>query len=482
VIWPTRREPIADVLDADRSFVGDRPERAAMNEWMEAEQRIERALQLSESQRWDEALREVDAALGIDPHNSGWHNHRGFILDQLCRYEDAAAAYSTSLQYQANQREVMMALGLDLIRASRFGEAWQTFKQVIENWPEFEPAYCYSIIVFAELGDFDRAEEYFYLAQQLGENCPHCFYHIGWAKFKQKDFERAIFAWEKALELNPDYPGAYQHLAECYRALGDLSEARRYYLQALRCDPGDTEVLKDLADMLHQAGMLDAAAEKYRLITELEPECVSAIETLGEIALAQDRLKEAAESFRSALGIDPTYPGLHAKLGEVLFRQGRLRDAKRHLSIELEGHPDDTHALMFMGNCLLEMGRPTAAGYCFRRLVNLQPEAPGPHHNLAVCYFVSGRFEQGIAHCERALELRPDYVMTMHKLALALMHTGQTDRAAAVVARAGQLEPENPAIVQLRRRLRWCRLARCFHAPLTRLRSLLAKGATRPGT
>jgi len=453
-----------------------------MNEWMEAEQRIERAIQLSESQRWDEALREVDAALGIDPHNSGWHYHRGFILDQLCRYEDAARAYSSSLRFEANQREVMMALGLDLIRASRFGEAWDTFRQVIENWPDFEPAYCYSIIVFAELGEFDRAEQYFYLAQQLTENCPQCFYHMGWAKFKQQDYERAVFAWEKTLELNPDHPGVNQHLAECYRALGDLAEARKYYLQALRCDPGDIEVLQDLADMLQQAGMLAAAAEKYRLITELEPECVSATETLGDIALAQDRLKEAAESFRQALGMDPTRPGLHAKLGEVLLRQGRLRDAKRHLSVELERHPDDAHALMLMGNCLLEMGRPTAAGYCFRRLINLQPEAPGPHHNLAVCYFVSGRFEPGIAHCERALELRPDYVMTMHKLALALMHTGRTDRAADVVARAADLDPENQAIVQLRRRLRWCRLARCVLGPFGHLRRLLAGVSARHRT
>ena len=207
-----------------------------MSDWMEAEQRIERAQQLSESQRWDEALAEVDAALGIDPRHSGWHSHRGFILDQLYRYEEAIKAYRTSLHLQPGQREVMMALGLDLIRAGRFARARKTFSRVIENWPDFEPAYCYSIVALAELGDFEQAEQHFYLAQQLTDNCPHCYYHIGWTKFKQQDYERAIFAWNRALELLPYYPGAKQHIAECYRAKGDITEARQYYLEALRQD------------------------------------------------------------------------------------------------------------------------------------------------------------------------------------------------------------------------------------------------------
>ena len=120
-----------------------------------------------------------------------------------------------------------IALDGDLIRAGRFAKARKAFSRIIENWPDFEPAYCYSIVAFAELGEFERAEQHFYMAQQLTDRCPHCYYHMGWAKFKQQDYQRAIFAWNKTLELHPGYPGAKQHLAECYRAKGDVAEARR---------------------------------------------------------------------------------------------------------------------------------------------------------------------------------------------------------------------------------------------------------------
>ena len=53
-----------------------------MNDWFEAEQRVERAQQLAESRRWTEALAELDAALEINPSNGVWLAHRGYVLDQ----------------------------------------------------------------------------------------------------------------------------------------------------------------------------------------------------------------------------------------------------------------------------------------------------------------------------------------------------------------------------------------------------------------
>lgn len=45
--------------------------------------------------------------------------------------------------------------------------------------PEFEPSYCNRIITYAEMGQHDMAEQMFYLAQQIDEECPLCYYNIG---------------------------------------------------------------------------------------------------------------------------------------------------------------------------------------------------------------------------------------------------------------------------------------------------------------
>ncbi len=141
-----------------------------MNDWMDAEQRIERAQQLCESRRWDEALEQVDRALEINPSNSSWWSSKGYLLDHLERYEAAITAYERALEHDPDDRELLSALGLDCVRTGQLLRAIDIFEHVQRIDPSYEPAYCHRIMMYAELGDHDLAEEMFYLAQQIDEH------------------------------------------------------------------------------------------------------------------------------------------------------------------------------------------------------------------------------------------------------------------------------------------------------------------------
>ena len=106
-----------------------------MNDWFEAEQRIERAQQLSESLRWAEALAEIDAALAINPHNAAWLAQRGCILEELDRVEDAAEAYRASLALDEGDRDVAVALGMVLARLGRLANALEVFGKLAKTVP-----------------------------------------------------------------------------------------------------------------------------------------------------------------------------------------------------------------------------------------------------------------------------------------------------------------------------------------------------------
>ena len=64
-----------------------------MNDWFEAEQRVERAQQLSESHCFAEALSELDVALSINPNNALWHAQRGYLLEELDRTAEAEKGF-----------------------------------------------------------------------------------------------------------------------------------------------------------------------------------------------------------------------------------------------------------------------------------------------------------------------------------------------------------------------------------------------------
>ena len=78
----------------------------AMGDWFEAEQRLERTQQLFESQRWAEALAELEAALSINPGKASWHAQHGFLLEELDRLEEAVGAYTRSLELEPGHQRL----------------------------------------------------------------------------------------------------------------------------------------------------------------------------------------------------------------------------------------------------------------------------------------------------------------------------------------------------------------------------------------
>lgn len=431
-----------------------------MRDWLEAETRIERAQQLSEMHRWPEALDELDAALAINPNDAAWHAHRGHVLDQLERHEEAVEAYREALSLRGDSPELATALAVDLIRTGRHREAVKQLEQLAGEHPDFEPAYCNRIAAYTRLGDHGRAEELFYEAQNISEDCPNCFHHMAESLACRGLFDRAIYCWQRALEIAPDYPMARQRIAEAYWMLNQHEKAREYYLSAMRNDPGNAELIAEFGDLLVETDDLFAAAAKFRQALDLDPEATRAKVMLGLIFSQQNEVDSAVQYMEAALADDQNYPGLRAQLGEVELRRGNLYVALRHLSLAVEDNGDDTMARMAMGNCLLQLGRPAEAVEHFKRMVELEPELAGPYHNLGICCFLQGDFEGGIRNCREALRVEPQNVAVLHKLALAYLHLGRYREAAEARDRGLAIEADHEGLRNLPRRFWRARLNR----------------------
>jgi tetratricopeptide (TPR) repeat protein len=64
-----------------------------MNDWNDAERRVEKAQEFFEQRKWQEALEELRAAIAINPYNSAWFFNIGLTLDELDRFDEAIEAY-----------------------------------------------------------------------------------------------------------------------------------------------------------------------------------------------------------------------------------------------------------------------------------------------------------------------------------------------------------------------------------------------------
>lgn len=430
-----------------------------MNEWQDAEQRIERAQQYCEARRWHEALEEIDEALQINPHHKSWWNTKAYVLDQLERYEEAIEAYEEALRLGGHDRDLVATLAYDCVKVGDFGRAIEIFEDLTRQHPDYEPAFCNLISLYGQLGDHDRAEQMFYLAQHIEEECPHCFWHLGCSLWSRDEIRRAVYCWQRVIEIDPTYRGVRRRIGDAYARLGDIEIAREYYLAEYREQPGDVGLLLDLGELLLANGRVNEASQKFRQAIELDIHNAEAYVLLGDCLIQSNDDDAAQNAYETAIMIDDRVPGIHYKLGHKLMEVGRYAEARKVFDDGLDQEPNDLAALMAAGNCALEIGDPDSAEAYFSRLIELDGRLPGAYHNLGVCHFLRSEYEQGIQQCEAAIELKADYGLARQKLVLANIQLGRWAEARRVLDESLALDPENSAYNQLRSRLRHRRLA-----------------------
>ena len=443
---------------------------SGMNDWIDAEFCAEHAYLLYEKGRWAEAAAELRVAIDINPYNSAWHFNLALTLEALEQYELACRAYRMALEIDPGDVETLNCLGVNLTRVGRYRESLRHFERIQRIDPQYEPAYCNRIVTYAEMGDHDNAEVMFYLARQIVDECPLCFYNMASSLYARGDYPRAVYCWDQTLRLDPDHLEAHGRIAEVHWLLGDLQNAKLHYQAELELaeDP-DVDLLLDYGDLLLDMGQLDEAQEKFELALAVEPADLEAHFCLGELALKRNQLTVAEAQFRLVLELDPKFPGAHTKLGRILLRQGFRRDAARHLLVDMANCRDDPDLLAELGELLIEARQTTEANAAFRQLVDLRPDDPQVRHNLAVSFFMLDKIDDGIRHCRRALKLRPGYPLALYNLALAYLRKGQLPRARRYAARAMMICPGDEHVCRLSRQLGMTGL-------LSRLRNRLTGG------
>jgi tetratricopeptide (TPR) repeat protein len=425
-----------------------------MTEWDEAEQRVEKAHELYERGRWEEAVSELRAAIAINPYNGAWYFNLGLTLDMMDRIDEAIAAYRRALEMEPEDIEILNNLGTDCTRAGHYKESITHYRKIEQLDPSYEACYCNRIFAHAELGEHDTAEEMFYLARQHKEKCPLCFYNMGHSLFARGLYDRALWCWQQVLDLEPAFPQTHARMAEALWAKGQLPEAHQHFLHELRANPGDIDTLLDLGELLVEMGQPDAAGEKFRQTLELEPEEPTAHYHMGQLAMTQGDMEGALLQFRRVLRNDRNYAGAHLKLAQIYHRQGDLSETMYHANCELAQQKLDDETLLELGNLFMDLNQLGSAETAFQRILAANPQHNAARQNLAITLLLSERIEEGIEQCKIALRTQPKHMLVMHNLSLAYLTKGDFARARYWLHEALDIAPDDPQLKQLQTKLR----------------------------
>lgn len=450
-----------------------------MNDWFEAEQRAERAHQLCEAHQFTAALAELDAALAVQPDNPDWNAQRGWVLRELGRDDDAIGAFRRAWELAPDESEVALALAVSLTSTGRLASALEVLEQVAQRDASFEAAYCERVHLYARLGRHEDAEQTFYLAQQLNEHCPDCFYYMAMSLASRGEKSRALFCLERTLEIDPGYPGVNRQIARLHEREGDFAAAREYLVRELRLNPGDTGLLAHLGRVALRARRVGEALTRFRSVLELDPGDADAHLGLAHAYMLRRRFDRSLRSVDRAIGLDEglgEQPNVQLARARALVGLERFEEAVPALAAIVRDDSTHVAANKLLGRCLYETGRPAEAADCFRRRLATHPDDVDCVFRLGLALFRQGRLEDALQQVSTVAERRPRSVQPLVTLALLQSHMGRRSAARGTIGQALRLQPANPALISVAKLIRRGRVRTWVGRVLAGLRSARTKG------
>ncbi|MEO1717185.1 MAG: tetratricopeptide repeat protein [Planctomycetota bacterium] len=434
-----------------------------MNEWQDAEQHVERAHELYELGRWDEAESALRKAIEVNPYQAEWHFNLGLTLAAAGRGEAARTAFERAHEL-GDGLEVQACLEISalLLDADRPEDARPWLEEALRRDSSSVDAHVQLIDVHALASRHEEAELHFYLAIQLDPENASAFSTLAESLIDRRKLERAIWCLQQASKIDPSLPRVYARMAYACSLMGRHERARQLYLREIRLNPGDADTIVDLGRLLVDMHRTTEASEKFRRALELVPDHLEAHLSLGELAAGDGDQPAAAQHYRVVAKLDPRYGGVRRRLARTHLDQGTPRDvrlsqvlARQELADARRGDEAlDFEDLRELAELLLDLGLAREAESACQLMIDSRPADATAHHLMSVAIFASGRTLAGITAARRAIRLRRDFVAPMHNLAVAYLRRGEVLRARYWVREGLAIEPEDPGLRRLRAHLR----------------------------
>lgn len=336
---------------------------------------IEKAQQLHQAGRWQEAERLYLQALDHSPGESNGLHLLGLLHAETGREDTAAQLLSAAIGIEGPSPHLCRNLGIILERQGKPEAAIACYRQAIAIQAEAPEVWARLAEVLTTLGRFGEAAQAWRRAVETSTAPVEA--QIAWR-----------LAWAKSLAL-----------------AGDRESSRELLERILRVDPFDVEARYDLGVILMQLDRVELAIAEFERVVAAEPRHRDAHNNLGVLHHSRGESDRARQHYAAALAASPDSIATRYNLGTLLQEMGELELAVAELRQVLDQDPAHAGAWTNLSNCLLSLGDPSAAIECANKALQLAPGLPSAIWNAGLANLTAGRLREGWPGYEARFEL-----------------------------------------------------------------------------
>jgi protein O-GlcNAc transferase len=155
------------------------------------------------------------------------------------------------------------------------------------------------------------------------------------------------------------------------------------------------------------------------------------------------QLQEAGGIYHKLQPVMGDDPRLLTPMGILRYQLGDAQGAEDILRFSLEKSPQQTNALLNLGNALQDLNRVEEAITCFDQVLALDPEDTGAHYNRGNAYSVIGKNEEALQDYIQTFRLDPGFDYLPGKIIHAKMQLCDWDNLDILASNLRQAIEQN---------------------------------------
>ncbi len=156
------------------------------------------------------------------------------------------------------------------------------------------------------IGNYNDAKKYFEIILSTESKNVFALYNLGIIYQELGNFDRAIEFYERVLKLKPKkLEDVYLGLGISFKAIGDYKKSLDNYENAIRVNPKCISAHNNLGNLNKQLGFYERAIDCFIKAIEIKPKYANAHHNLGLTFQDLGKKREAKKSFETAIELEP---------------------------------------------------------------------------------------------------------------------------------------------------------------------------------
>ena len=269
---PEQREPTQRERSPGERSLGERSLGEPCQGLMSRDELLQAGLDAHRANRFSEARRFYEAALGENPADHRALQLLGVACHQMGDHLEAEARIRAAIAIADDVAEYHANLGGVLLNLQRNQEAWESLSRAQRLAPDQFATLFNLSEASRRTGDLECAEQLLRRACQLWPDSQEAWNQLGLVLVARNRFEEAEGCFAEVLTRNPYHADALNNYGIIRQSKGEVREALAYYDRAIRARPGFAEAYnqKAMAYRDLQDGAMALAC--YRTALRLKPD------------------------------------------------------------------------------------------------------------------------------------------------------------------------------------------------------------------